>query len=137
MHYFWLGVFGLVRLSLLLALWWSWRFLDARIDFLNASHIQHPGFAMWWVGVAILLTYFSLVQLAQKPKLLQWRIYLGAKSFEILGWLVLAIMAAEPIFRTVISLDRSDVKIISLLMLLGLHSVGMLLAHAMYKARQK
>lgn len=137
MHYLWLGVFGLVRLSLLLALWWGWRFLDARIDFLNASQIQHPGFAMWWVGLATLLTYFSLVQLARKPKLLQWRCYLGAKSFEILGYLVLAVMAAEPIFRTVLALDRTDVKIIGLLMLLGLHLVGLLLAHGMYKSRQK
>jgi hypothetical protein len=137
MHYFWLGVFGLVRLSLLLALWWGWRFMEARIDFLNASKVHLPGFAIWLVGLATCLTYFSLVQLVQKPQPKRWHFYLGTKSFEILGWLVLAVMAAEPIFRTVIALDRTDVKIIGLLMLLGLHLVGLLLAHAMYKARQK
>ncbi len=137
MHYIWLGVFGLVRLSLLLGLWWGWRFMEARIDFLNASKVQLPGFALMLVGLTTCLTFISLVRLVQKPQPKRWYFYLGIKFFEILGWLVLAVMAAEPIFRTVIALDRSDVKIISLLMLLGLHSVGLLLAHAMYKARKK
>jgi hypothetical protein len=137
MNYLLLGVFGLLRLLLLFGLWWSWMFLEARIDFLNASQVQHPAWAMVWVGIATCLTFFSIWILLQQPKPQMWKRYLWAKSFEILGWVVLAWMAMEPIFRTVIALDRTDVKIIAAFMLLAVHVLGLLIVKDLYQAKQK
>lgn len=137
MQSFLLAAFGLIRFGILGLLTWGWLFLEERSDFLNASKVTSPVPAMIWVGLSTCLTYACIFFLFKHPSPKSWRAYLGLKTMEILAWLLLFWMSMEPVFRTVVALDRIDVKIISVLMLLVMHLVGILLVASNYQKLAK